>query len=245
MTGGVQSVARAFGILEVLAGSDGELSVSELAQASGLPLPTIHRLVRTLVDLGHVHQLPNRRYTLGPGLIGLGDRASRLLGARVGTDLASLAERIGETANMAVLDGERAVYTAQVPSRHSMRTFTEVGRRVFLHSTGVGKALLAQLPAGEARRLLETAGMPGQTGYTVVDVETLLDELDAIRLAGHAVDAEEQEDGVFCVAVPVPGAPSPAAISVSGPTSRFFADRTEEAATLLREAATRLAGRFA
>ncbi|GAA1382022.1 IclR family transcriptional regulator [Pseudonocardia kongjuensis] len=244
MAGGVQSVARAFGILELLAGAGGGLSVSELAQTSGLPLPTIHRLVRTLVDLGHVHQLSDRRYTLGPRLIGLGDRASEVLGARVGTDLRSLAERIGETANMAVLDGERAVYTAQVPSPHSMRTFTEVGRRVFLHSTGVGKALLAQLPVVQARRLLETAGMPGQTGHTVVDVGTLLDELDVVRLIGHAVDAEEQEDGVFCVAVPVPGAPSPSALSVSGPTSRFSADRTDEAAVLLRAAAARLAGRF-
>lgn len=243
-TAGVQSIARAFGVLGVMADADGELTISELAEAAGLPLPTIHRIVRTLLDLGYAHQLTNRRYTLGPRLIGLGDRASRVLGVRAGADLRSLAEEIGETANMAVLDGERAVYTAQVPSRHSMRTFTEVGRRVHLHSTGVGKALLARLDDDEVRRLLHTAGMPAMTGRTLVDVDVLLAELAGIRRTGRAVDDEEQELGVFCVAVPVPDAPVPTAVSVSGPVQRFAHDRVPEAETLLRRAADRMAGLF-
>lgn len=243
-TAGVQSIARAFQVLGVMADADGELTISELAEASGLPLPTIHRIVRTMLDLGYAHQLTNRRYTLGPRLIGLGDRASRVLGVRAGADLRSLAEEIGETANMAVLDGERAVYTAQVPSRHSMRMFTEVGRRVHLHSTGVGKALLAQLDDDEVRRLLRSAGTPVMTGRTIVDTDLLLAELAGIRRAGRAVDDEEQELGVFCVAVPVPGAPVPTAVSVSGPVQRFTHDRAAEADTLLRRAAERIGGLF-
>ncbi|MEU4376816.1 helix-turn-helix domain-containing protein [Pseudonocardia alni] len=82
--GGVQSVVRAFRILDVLAEADGELSISELAVAVDLPQPTIHRIVATLRELGHAHQVTNRRYTLGPRLIGLGDRASRVLGVRAG-----------------------------------------------------------------------------------------------------------------------------------------------------------------
>lgn len=243
--GGVQSVVRAFRILDVLAEADGELSISELAVAVDLPQPTIHRIVATLRGLGHAHQVTNRRYTLGPRLIGLGDRASRVLGVRAGDDLRAVAERFGETANMAVLDGERAVYTAQVPGPHSMRTFTEVGRRVPLHSTGVGKALLAQLPAPAARRLLGSTGLRAATEHTVVDPDRLLDELDRIRRAGFAVDAEEQEVGVFCVAVPLAGVSSPAALSVSGPIHRFGHDRVPEAAALLQAAAEGIGGTLA
>ncbi|ANY08565.1 IclR family transcriptional regulator [Pseudonocardia sp. HH130630-07] len=242
--GGVQSIARAFQVLGVMADAGTELTVSELADASGLPLPTIHRIVRTMRDLGYAHQLANRRYTLGPRLIGLGDRASRVLGVRAGEDLRALAGQVGETANLAVLDGERAVYTAQVPSPHSMRMFTEVGRRVHLHSTGVGKALLAQLDDDAAARILRSAGTPAMTGRTVVDPAALLAELAGIRRAGRAIDDEEQELGVFCVAAPVPGAPVPTAVSVSGPVQRSSHDRVAETAALLGAAAERMAGFF-
>ena len=76
-SGGVQSLARAFGVLETLAELGGEAGLSELAAATGLAPGTIHRLVRTLVDLGYLRQLPSRRYTLGPKLVGLGETAAR------------------------------------------------------------------------------------------------------------------------------------------------------------------------
>ena len=161
--GGVQSLERAFDLLERMADAGGEVGLSELSAASGLPLPTIHRLMRTLVTCGCVRQQPNRRYALGPRLIRLGESAARLLGTWARPYLAELVEATGETANMALLDGDEAVYVAQVPSRHSMRMFTEVGRRVLPHSTGVGKALLALLPQAEARALLARTGMPAAT----------------------------------------------------------------------------------
>lgn len=145
-SGGVQSLERAFDLLERMADAGGEVGLSELSASSGLPLPTIHRLMRTLVACGYVRQQPNRRYALGPRLIRLGESASRLLGTWARPYLARLVEETGETANMALLDGDEIVYVAQVPSKHSMRMFTEVGRRVLPHSTGVGKALLAGFP---------------------------------------------------------------------------------------------------
>src|SRR5690348_2502342 len=127
-------------LLEALADAGGELGLSELAQASGLPQPTIHRLLRTLVARGYARQLPSRRYSLGPRLMFLGDIASQLLRVWARPDLSRLVEHTGETANMALLEGDEVVYVAQVPSRNSMRMFTEVGRRVQPHCTGVGKA---------------------------------------------------------------------------------------------------------
>ena len=238
--GGVNAVGRAFTILELMAQAEGDIGLSELASASGMPLPTIHRLVRTLVAQGYVRQLPSRRYGLGPGLIRLGDGASRQLGAWARPQLATLVERIGETANMAMLDGDMAVYMAQVPSRHSMRMFTEVGRRVFLHCTGVGKAVLAQLPEHTVREIVRRVGMPPQTDHTITDPDVLIAELETIRSRGWAEDNGEQEVGVHCFAVPVPGTPVPTAISVSGPAERVR-DAGERIVPFLQQAAGDLA----
>jgi IclR family acetate operon transcriptional repressor len=238
--GGVQSLERAFGLLERMADTGGEVGLSELAASSGLPLPTIHRLMRTLVDCGYVRQQPNRRYALGPRLIRLGESASRLLGTWARPYLAELVAATGETANMALLDGDEVVYVAQVPSRHSMRMFTEVGRRVLPHSTGVGKALLAQLPPAEVRALLTRTGMPAATEKTITEPDVFLTELEHVRDAGYAVDDSEQEVGVRCLAVAVPESPTAAAISISGPAGRVTDAATDKIVPALKDIARNL-----
>lgn len=242
--GGVQSVGRAFEILEVIAGQGGELSLSEIAASVGLPAPSVHRLLRTLVSLGYLRQETSRRYALAPRLIRLGDAAAKQFGSWGYPVLNRLMEAIGESANMAILDGTNAIYVAQVAGRHSMRMFTEVGRRVPLHATGVGKALLAQLSDEEILRILELAGMQSITPHTITDPNVLLQELRASRIRGYLIDDGEQEVGVSCVSVPVPGAPSPTAISISAPTPRMTPDVIRQAATALREAATAMSERF-
>ena len=227
-SGGVQSVERVFELLELITSAREEVSLSELAESAALPLPTIHRLLRTLVSLGYVRQLPNRRYGLGPRLIRMGEVASRQLGAWARPHLAGVVEQLGETANMAILDGDMATYVAQVPSAHSMRMFTEVGRRVHTHASGVGKAMLAQLDDSQVRGIVTRAGMPTPTEYSIGDVDGLLEDLSRIRARGYSVDDNEQEIGVRCFAVAVPGMPSLTAISVSGPLTRVddkFAER--------------------
>jgi IclR family acetate operon transcriptional repressor len=220
-TDGVQSLERALDLLEVLADSPGEVSLSGLASASGLAPSTIHRLVGTLVARGYVRRLPSRRYVLAPRLLHLGERATHTLATLARPHLAGLVDDVGETANLALLDGDRVVYAAQVPSRHSVRMFTEVGRRVHVHCTGVGKVLLAGLAEGEVRALLARAGMPARTDRTVTDPEVLLAQLAVIARQGYALDDGEQEAGVRCLAVPVHGAAVPAALSVSGPEGRL------------------------
>jgi IclR family transcriptional regulator, acetate operon repressor len=243
-SGGVQSVGRAFEILEVIALQGGELSLSEIATSVGLPAPSAHRLLRTLVSLGYLRQETSRRYALAPRLIRLGEAASKQFGAWGYPVLTALMEAIGESANMAILDGSNAIYVAQVAGRHSMRMFTEVGRRVPLHATGVGKALLTQLPDEEIVRILDLAGMPTVTPHTITDAAVLLQDVRASRIRGYTIDDGEQEVGVSCVAVTVPNAPTPTAISISAPTPRMTPDVVREAATALREAAATMAARF-
>ena len=237
--GGVQSVIKAVDILEALATAGSEMGLSELAAAVSLPLPTIHRLVRTLVSRGLVHQLPNRRYALGAALIPLGDGARSMLSDWAEPVLAQLVERLGETANLAILEADKATYVAQVPSRHSMRMFTEVGRKVDLHCTGVGKALLARLDDGAVREVMARAGMPATTPHSITDPDALVAELALIRRQGYALDRGEQELGVFCVAVALPR--TGMAVSVSGPETRMTPELVARAVPSLTEAAEELA----
>jgi IclR family acetate operon transcriptional repressor len=234
---GVQSVERVFELLELITDAGGEAMLSELASASGLPVPTIHRLLRTLAAKGYIRQLANRRYALGPRLIRLGEEASRQLGAMARAQLSSLVDQLGETSNMAVIDSDMVLYVAQVASRHSMRMFTEVGRRAHMHDTGVGKAILAQLRDENVRAIVARAGMPTPTDRSIGNVDDLIADLHVIRERGYAIDDGEQEIGVRCFAMAVPNAPTPTAISVSGPVSRVDDAFAERAIPLLREAA--------
>ena len=240
--GGIQSVARALDVLEGLAASADEVSLSELAAQTGMPLTTIHRLVKTLEARGYVRRSGTRRYGLGAPLIGLGEAASRLFGSRAGPYLSELVELSGETANLALLEGDHVVYVANVPSQHKMRMFTEVGNRVLPHCTAVGKVLLAHLPAAQAEQVLRRSGMPRRTAHTVTEMRELLQQLQQIHAAGYAVDAQEEEIGVRCFAVPVltPSGPI-AAMSVSGPVTRLTDEVGERVVPELR----RIAAAFA
>jgi IclR family transcriptional regulator, acetate operon repressor len=239
--GGVQSIARAMSLLETVARHQTGLGLSQIAAETGLPLPTIHRLVRTLVELGYLRQEPSRAYALGPRLLLLTESSQSMLNGIARPHLAALVDRLGETANLAILDGDRAAYLAQVPSRHPMRMFTEVGRRVMLHCTGVGKALAATLPPDDVRAILERAGMPARTDSTITDPDALLEQLAWTREHGYALDDGEQEVGVRCVAVDVPGGAVRLALSVSGPAARMSDELVQQAVPLLQRAAASLA----
>lgn len=241
-SGGIQSVRRALDVLEAVAAHGGTMSVAQTAAVVGLPAPTTHRILRTLVDRGYMRQLTDKTYTLGFRLIQLGEATTALLGADSHAVLQSLVNAIGETANLAVLVGSSAEYVAQVPARYSMRMFTEVGRRVDLHATGVGKALLAQLSPADVRTLVGRRGLTRHTPHTLVTQPDLEAELHRVREQGYSIDEEEQELGVRCVAVHVPH-PSAAlmAVSVSGPLSRMTDDVVARAVPMLQEAAERMA----
>lgn len=240
-SGGVQSVDRTIDLLEALTDLGGAATLSELAARTGLPLPTIHRLLASLVARGYARQGAGRRYTLGPRLIPLGESAGRQLGAGARPHLEVAARELGETVNLAMIDRDMVVYVAQAASAHSMRMFTEVGRRVYCHCTGVGKQVLAQLPEEAVREIVDRVGLPAMTDRSVTELDPLLAELERIREQGYAVDDGEQEIGVRCFAVAVPDAPTPTALSVSGPAARVQPDFIERAYPVL----TRVAGEVA
>ena len=231
----VKSVSRVFDLLELIADAGGDATISQLATAAELPLPTIHRLLRTLVSEGYARQLANRRYALGPKLVRLGEVANRQFGQLAMPQLKSLVARLGETANLATIDGDSVVYVSQAPSPHAMRMFTEVGGRAPLHSTSVGKAILAQLDDDQVREIIGRAGMPHSTERSLDTIDALLADLAVSRERGYAVDDGEHEIGVRCFAMAVPDMPVLTAVSVSGPMSRVGEDFADRAIPVLRE----------
>ena len=244
---GVQSVERALELLEALADPGEPRGVSELRRATGLPVATIHRLLATMAARGYVRQdTATHKYTLGSHLIRLGEAATRRFARFSHPYLAELMEASGETANLAVFEDGQVAYVAQVSSRHHrVRMFTEVGRRVLPHTSGVGKVVLAFRPRAEVAALLARTGLPRRTPRTITEPERFLAELDTVARQGYAIDSGEEEVGVRCLAVPVFGVGgSVAAMSVSAPEGRLEAKDIERILPEMLRISAALSGAF-
>ncbi|MDE3113193.1 MAG: IclR family transcriptional regulator [Chloroflexota bacterium] len=240
----VQSVDRALDLLEALASSEGEVSITSLANRTALHVSTVHRLLTTLLRRGYVRQNPDTsRYFTGAKLATLAEGRSRFneLRHRARPVLRALTEQTRETSNLVVLDDVMAVYIETVPSPHVVRMFTTIGNRVPMHATGVGKALLAALPPDRRDALIDRIEMRAYTPRTIVEKTSLRRALEEVRERGYAIDDEEFDEGVRCVAVAVGPASDPiGALSVSAPAGRMTRQRCGELAPLLRRAATEL-----
>jgi DNA-binding IclR family transcriptional regulator len=234
----VQSLDRALDILEALAGAGRGIGIVDLSARVGLHASTVHRLLATLVVRGYARQSPrSQRYSLGTRVLQLGrsfhDRSD--LRQEAHRYLQILTEKSGETANLVMRDGDEVVYIDQVQSPHLVRMFAEIGRRVPLHSTAGGKAILASWDPAELNRLVAEKGLSGKTSYTITTQKDLEHALLEVRRSGYAVDDQEQEEGVRCVAGPVGDQTGDviAALSISGPITRMTRSRIAELGQLV------------
>lgn len=237
---GVQSVERAFRLLELMAGAGRNASAAELTATSGIPRASVDNLLRTLVAGGYAHESGPHQYLLGARVARLGEAAARQVGAAAKPQLHQLAADLGETASLAVLSGDAIVYVMDAPAGRALRTATDPGRSAHPHASAVGKAILARMNQGEARGVAARSGMPSLTPSTIIKPDELLVELAKTKERGYALDDEEQEIGMRCYAVSVPALPH-AAISISGPPERVDTRLAHRAIPLLRAAAARIA----
>jgi len=237
----VQSLDRALDILETLAAC-GELGVSEVAARTGLVVSTTHRLLAGLADRGYVGRNPaNGRYALGFKVLELAgglEVRTTALRAAARPHLELVRQATCETANLVVLDGDRVIYVDQVEGSHSIRMFTQLGSSALAHTTGSGKAILTYLPADVMAALYPSSREPFErlTPHTLTTLEALRHDFVRIRRRGYALDREEHEAGVSCVATPVFDGSGTVcgAISLSGPTARIDRADTGELGLLLR-----------
>ncbi|MEX2547960.1 MAG: IclR family transcriptional regulator [Chloroflexota bacterium] len=229
---GAQVVDRVIDILEAFEWLGPQLGVSELSRALNLKKATTHRLLASLRRRDIVAQDPaTRRYHLGMHLWQLGMLALNQVDwiDRARPYLRQLRDDTGETTHLAILDEGQVLYIDKAESEHSLRMPSQVGRRLPAHCTGVGKALLAYLSPAALADVIDRHGLPAFTPATITERHLLVTELARIRERGYAVDDEEIEPGLRCIAAAVRGHSGDvtAAISIAGPSSRIQHDNLD------------------
>ena len=225
----IQAVNNAFRMLEAFY-SEPELGVTDLSRRLGLHKNNVFRLLATLQESGYIEQnLATECYRLGTRCLELGSAFSRdhTLLKRARAILEELTERTGETAHIGVLRDYEVVHLDGVVAGQLLLCALRVGQRLPVHCTALGKSLLAssdpKLIESYGKKLAAEAALAPRTPATIIDVQKLLDEFGTVSAQGFAVDREECEPGVSCVAAPVYDASGAvtAALSISGPTSRL------------------------
>lgn len=179
--------------------------VTEIARATGIPVSSVHRIVTELVELGWARPGSDRGYLPGAALLAFAGRATSTSGL---TTLARPAlERLRDTTthtvHLAMRMGDRVVYVDKIEGQRAYEMRSRVGLELQLHSTAIGKALIAALPEAERRALIHRVGMPPITEHTIVEPERLLAHAAEIGRAGFAIDDQENELHTRCVGAAV------------------------------------------
>ncbi len=230
----VRAVVRAVQLLEILRTAGGSVSLQELAGGSGLAKPSTFRMIRTLEQIGLVERLPGQdRYRLGVRCLEFGQGYLEQIDFR--REALPVMERLlaefNETVHLGVLDDRlRVVYLEKLDSAHAVGLMmSRVGRTAPSYCTGLGKALLAALDSDPVSVLDDRRELQPFTKNTLCEPKALRAELARIRRRGYALDLEEHEPGVRCVAAVVPGPDgrAAAAISIAGPAHRMPKDLLE------------------
>lgn len=233
---------RLFSLLELIAAKDQLVSLQGLTEETGLPKPTLHRMLQQLEGAGLlIRQSDGRHYGTGARLRRL---AENLLmnathhGARHAV-LRSLVEELGESCNITTLSGNEVVYLDRVETSEPLRFYLRPGSRVPVHCSASGKMILSQMSPAQRRKLLGHAPLKPYTGKTVTGLDVLEEEFQRVRRDGFSVDDEEFLPGLVCVAVLVPteSGRSNQCVAVQAPVMRLTADKALQLLPALRRAA--------
>lgn len=237
--GGVQSVARIFELIEVLAAHPAGAGLQNLAAEAHLAKSTAHRLLGSLVALGYAvqdaqsgkYRLTLKMFEISSGIVNSMDIMSV---AKL--HLERLSQRTAEAVHLVIRDGADVVYIYKTESG-PMRMSSRVGLRSPLYCTGVGKAILATLPDAEVEQIWNHSRLQKLTGRTVTDLDQLRSQLETVRSCGYAIDDEENELGIRCVAlsIPGPGGRADSAFSISGLAPYMTAERIRRISNLALE----------
>jgi DNA-binding IclR family transcriptional regulator len=242
----LQVLERTFAVLALFDQLAPEWTTTEVARASGLPVPTAHRILATLRSHGYlVRDDQNKRFRLGWAAVDLGERARSAVDlARIAAPvLARLAEHTNETALLTAMNDQRdrAVCLERVESSLALRLSIEPGRELPLHAGASQKILLAFMPPAERDAILARP-LEKLCRATITDPDFLRSHLDSIRSRGWAISFEENNVGVWGVAIPIPDEHGAlASLGLAGPTVRFSRRELADSVTQLRLAAYEIA----
>jgi DNA-binding IclR family transcriptional regulator len=244
----LSSVANAIRLTKAFSEQEYEMGISALAARLGLAKSTVHRLASTLVEYDILEQ--NRetgKYRLGLALFELGALVRRKMDAASESrgQMHSLVETTGETVQLAVLDHLSVLYIRIRESRQAVRMSSSPGSRAPAHCTSVGKVLLAHQPHDVVKQVIDS-GLRRYTENTITAADALIEELAAIRSRGYAIDDEEIEVGLRCVAAPIRDHTGQvtAAISVAAPVQRMSKKTLQTTAPTVMAAADSISRRL-
>ena len=228
----IQVAERLFGALEYLV-RNGQSSLTELTQALHLNKSTTHRILASLQCMDYVRQDPESgRYEATFKLVDLADRLMEQVDVAqmARPHLKNLAARVKETVHFVERDGSEVIYIDKVdPYDHSIRMTSHIGSRMPFYRSGVGKAMAANMSDPEIRTLWENCTIERRTAYTITNLDEFMDEIAEVRRKGYALDNEENEAGVRCIAAALSlDGGSRYAFSISVPISRMDNDRIRE-----------------
>ncbi|MFD8578935.1 IclR family transcriptional regulator [Streptomyces virginiae] len=230
-------------VLEAVAAPGGPHRLTDVAAAAAVPKSSAFRILASLVDQGFVRQAPESRYVVGPRLRALSALVDGGEPAGVGRVLDELRRTTGQTVHLALHSGETITYIRKLEGDQPFRTASRVGMRMPLHTTAIGKGVLAHLPAGEVTGLVAATGLPGRTPNTLTTPQALYAQLAAVRSLGYAIDDEENEPTIRCIGAAVLGPSGRPVGGISVTTVTFIVSREEieSYAPALRAAAEALA----
>lgn len=238
----VQALDRGLMLLAALA-KEGKATLTELSFRIGMPPSSAHRLLVTMQKHGFVEFDETTQYwMIGVEVFRIGNafiqRTSLVEAGR--KVMHRLMEQTGETANLAIADDGDVVFISQVETHNPIRAYFRPGTRGHMHASGIGKALLAELPRWDIEPILQRKGLPEFTPKTLTSLDALLADLEITRTRGWALDDEERYFGMRCVAAPIFNSHGEAigGISVSGPTVRFPDYTISELGPQVRRAAS-------
>jgi len=224
----IQTIERVDAILEAVGRSPQGASIKDLSAVLGLPKGTVHRILASLSYFGYVRQhTETKNYGLGLKLMELGSRLGSQLDLRrvAAPFIRALVDKIGEAAHLVVLDGSDVVYIDKIEAGEGtggLVMASRVGSRNPAHCCAVGKVLLAGLPENDLDAIIGARALTRRTANTITDPALLKDHLRTVREQGYAVDDEENERGIRCLAAPIFDGKgrAVAAVSISGPAFR-------------------------
>lgn len=239
----IPNLKNACAILRLVTDSPLPLSMSQIADSLSLPRSTVFRILATLCEEGWLYR-EERTYRVGGALIGLGHKAidSSTINQLARPILREVTGLTGETSQLAMLSGMRALILEVEDSPHPLAAHARPGTVADLHCSASGKVLIAFCQEAERQKLLDGLQYERHTKRTIVNREDFEDELSAIQKQGYALDEQEYHEGIRCIAAPVFDTPETAAyaIGITASTHRFTRKKIKEVAAMLRAAANRL-----
>ena len=245
----IKVLNKTFSILEVLLQHGSAMNMTEISEKLGLYPSTIHRILDTLKHWGYVEQDPHtQKYQLGLKVLELGMvKLHQMDLVREATSyLKDLVNQCNETVHLGVLEERKVLYLAKEESSQTIRMCSYVGKRAPLHCTALGKVLLAYLPAEERKKILGKEVLPHLTENTITDKRELEKELGKVREQGFALDREENEKDVCCIAAPIRNYQGEviAALSISSPAFRIDANTQNSLKEALIEISKKISKRL-